>query len=353
MKGVIVMLKDGFIEIVTRDCPICDKVHEVEHRVDLQKMSIKGEEVESLVEYYRCPMNNVDGDDSWESDDMTDSNLLRARDAYRVKHNLLTSDAIKEIRKKYDLTQRELSNLLGLGNVTVSRYETTHIQDEIYDTALRKISILPSYAMEELTKHETLFSAERFKEIHTIIKAFIKDEGLTELKRQEIRQLYIDYDVKCDANGFKLLDISKVADMIAYFANYVSKLYKVKLMKLLWYADAMFFKKYGESMSGLVYTHMPFGALPIGHNEIIYLQSVNVHEEETERGTRYHILPLDTPVNPVFSLEEHDVLSRVAMKFRDYGTIEIVNYMHEEDAYKNTKDGEVIRFSQSYSIVDF
>jgi len=58
--------------------------------------------------------------------------------------------------------------------------------------------------------------------------------------------------------------------------QFVDKLYKVKLMKLLWYTDAIFFGRYGKSMTGLVYKHLPFGALPIGYDEIISLPTVKV-----------------------------------------------------------------------------
>jgi len=33
-------------------------------------------------------------------------------------------------------------------------------------------------------------------------------------------------------------------------------------MKLLWYADALHFRRHGISMTGLAYKHMPYGALP-------------------------------------------------------------------------------------------
>jgi len=40
-------------------------------------------------------------------------------------------------------------------------------------------------------------------------------------------------------------------------------------MKLLWYTDALYFKRYGQSMTGLVYKHMPLGALPVAFDEIL------------------------------------------------------------------------------------
>ena len=44
---------------------------------------------------------------------------------------------IKAFRKRYGLTQGELSKLLGWGPVTLSRYENGALQDEVHDKMLR------------------------------------------------------------------------------------------------------------------------------------------------------------------------------------------------------------------------
>ena len=55
-------------------------------------------------------------------------------------------------------------------------------------------------------------------------------------------------------------------------------------MKLLWYADAQHFKKNNQSITGLVYKHMPHGALPIGYDELLLASdnSISVIEEYFE-----------------------------------------------------------------------
>ena len=344
------MIKTETAEKVNRDCPMCDKVHEVEKHKERAAMKIKGETVEYAAEYYACPKNGIEGENKWTPAGMLDENLLRARDAYRINHNLLTSEEIMGIRKKYGISQKELSNILGWGNITVSRYETTHIQDETYDGLMRMVTKNPAFALEGLIKHRNVFSEERFEEIKSKIKAMIKAEGNAELKRQEIRNRYIDYDTESEANGYRILDIDKVGDVIAYFANYVKNLYKVKLMKLLWYNDVLFYDRHGKSMTGLVYEHKPLGALPIAHGEIIYLPTVKVAEEENEYGTSYNIVALSNPHNPVFSLVEQETLNKVASRFKDISGKDISEYMHGEAAYKNTAEGEIIMYSQAHGI---
>lgn len=72
-------------------------------------------------------------------------------------------------------------------------------------------------------------------------------------------------------HGNARLSLDKVIEVIRYFAASakVTSLYKVKLMKLMWYSDALSYKKRGHAITGLVYQALPMGALPIGHDSII------------------------------------------------------------------------------------
>jgi putative zinc finger/helix-turn-helix YgiT family protein len=343
------MKNKGVTEQVVQFCPFCKKEHMVERYSKKASLEIKGNMVEYIEDGFACPSTGS----TWASAKMSDTNLLRARDAYRAKHGLLTSSQIIGIRKKYDLNQKELSNLFGWGDITVTRYETKLIQDETYDSLLQMAMDDPSFALKELNKHKGYYSDRRFDEIKRNLGAAIKLDGNAAITRRIIQNKYIDYDVGCDANGYKLLDIDKVADVIAFFAAHVNNLFKVKLMKLLWYSDVSFFNRYDKSMTGLVYLHKRLGALPIAHNELICLPTVNVLEEELEESTSYNIIPLDAPVVPIFTLEEQEVLSKVALRFKDTTGKKISDYMHNEDAYKMTGENEVIPYSMAKNIMNF
>ena len=67
-------------------------------------------------------------------------NLRRIRNAYRKIKGLLTDNEIKEIRNKYDLSQRDFAVSLGLGEVTITRYESKTVQDIAQDKLIRESS---------------------------------------------------------------------------------------------------------------------------------------------------------------------------------------------------------------------
>jgi putative zinc finger/helix-turn-helix YgiT family protein len=70
------------------------------------------------------------------NEDYEEENQKKAYDIFRENNNLLYPDEIFEIRNKYNLTQREMSNLLGWGEITYHRYENGSLPDQAHNTQL-------------------------------------------------------------------------------------------------------------------------------------------------------------------------------------------------------------------------
>ncbi len=341
--------RDVLIRNVDYDCPFCDETHQVEVKSRITTALVKKESIKYNQTYFYCPIE----DDEFVPSKIMDENLLKARDSYKKNKGLLTSDQIKEIRKFYNLTQKEFSNLLGWGDVTIQRYETKLIQDETYDFTIRLVADNPSYAIELLDKHRSLFSDEKYHGIRQLLKLKVKEKGNLPLKIQEIKNSYIEFEDESELNGYKKLDLEKLSKILGYFAQFLDPLYKVKMMKLLWYSDALHFKKYGTSMTGLVYRHLPMGSVPIGYNEILSLPSIRVEEEYINDYVAYRIRPEKEINISSFSLEELDILQSVANFFKNKRTDEIVNYIHKETAYLETKSNQIIPYSLAKQVRHF
>lgn len=331
-------------------CPLCEKTHEVEERKRLTTITLKGVEVTYEERFYFCA--NADEDENeFETGAMTNENLLNARNAYRVKMGLLTSDEIVAIRESYGLSQVDLAKLLGWGEATISRYESKAIQDEAYDTMLRLIKDNPLQALEFLKKNSDKFSVTKRLNIRAKIVEKLDSYGKEYLTRQTFEGEYANFEEPSDANGFTLLNIDKIEAIISYIAEKVNNLFKVKLMKMLWYSDVLSFIESGCSMTGMVYRHEPMGALPIGHYSLMNLENINVKEEVSYNyDTMLHVYPTVDMDYSVLTDEEKTILDKVITKFKDYKAKEIVDYMHEEKAYEETKSGEIIPFSLAREI---
>lgn len=335
------------------NCPLCDKTHEVEERKRVTSIVLKGEEITYQERFYFC-VNADEDENEFESGAMANENLLNARNAYRIKKGLLTSYEIVEIRENYGLSQVDLAKLMGWGEATISRYESKAIQDEAYDTMLRLIKDNPLQALEFLKKNADKFTTMKRLEIRSKIVEKLDSYGKEYLTRQTFEGEYVNFEEPSDSNGFTVLNIDKIEAMISYMAEQVSNLYKVKLMKMLWYSDVLSFIENGFSMTGMVYRHEPMGALPIGHYSLMNLENLNVKEEMSYNyDTMLHIYPTAGVDYSVLSDREKAILNKVIEKFKNYKAKDIVDYMHEEKAYAETNAGEIIPFSLAKEIRSF
>ena len=160
---------DVLIEKVKIDCPFCNKEHILEKRKRDTVGIVKGEQINFEEECFLCNITETD-ENEFVTAKMMDENLLKARDEYRKKHDLLTSTQIKEIREKYKLTQAEFSFLLGVGEVTITRYESKSIQEEAYDKLMRLIDKDALLALDYLERNKSKFKDVKFRKIENNIK---------------------------------------------------------------------------------------------------------------------------------------------------------------------------------------
>ena len=120
-------------------------------------------------------------------------------------------------------------------------------------------------------------------------------------------------------------------------------------MKLLWYSDMLNYKENNKSITGLVYTHQRLGALPISGDEVVKLKSIHVIEEENtlqnDINIIYHILPNKEYKTKKLSEIERNVVDKVIEKFKRFNTNMIVDYMHKEKAYLETKTNQIIDYN--------
>lgn len=347
-------MKDGvLIKKIHMNCPLCDETHEVEERKRRTQVEIKGEPVLYEEHFYYC-INADEEENEFETAAMTNENLLNARNAYRAAHGLLTSDEIVAIRESYGLSQVDLARLLGWGEATISRYESKAIQDEAYDVMLRLIKDNPLKALEFLKRNAGKFSNSKRLEIKARIVEKLNDYGMEFLVRQAIEGEYAQYEEPSDSNGYTVLDLDKIEAIISYFAERITNLFKVKLMKMLWYADALSYKRRGVAMTGLVYRHDAMGALPISHYKLMNLERLDVREEtDGYYDSILHIYPGKGIDYTVIAEEEKAILDEVIMKFAAFKAKDIVDYMHQETAYRKTAQGDIIPFRLAKDIRDF
>lgn len=338
------------IKKINMFCSICESIHDISLMEEERETIIKGEKIKYKELYYKCPKyqnNNI-----FMSGDLWNINLINSLDEYRKKKDLLTSKEIKEIREKYQLTQSEMAYILNLGEVTITRYETKQIQDTSVDNMIREFNDNPLFALKLLEKNKD--KIKRYYEIDAHIKNMIDKNIISFLNEQELIAKYIEYNQATIMNGNTILNIEKLKNILGYITKNMGQMKKVVLMKLLWYIDILSYKNYEHTITGLVYRHMPYGALPIGHKEIIELSSVKsnlfINDREYEE---YKIEFNENYKIKTIAKEEKNIIDKVMNKFKNYKSSEISEYMHKEKAYIETKNNEIIPFTYAKEINPF
>ena len=336
-------------------CEMCGKEHSVEIIKETATAYIKGELVEYEETVYFC--SNCDEDEAYfVPAKIINKNLMNARNAYRKKKGLLLSDEVVDFRKKYNLSQIELSKIMDFGEATISRYETKSIQDETHDNMLRIVIENPLELLKLLDKNKNQFDSYNYRLIRNHIVDVIKSHNNAIIKRQNLNNYYTMYSEPSIENGYIILNIDKLEQIINFFAERIKVLNKVHLMKLLWYSDALSYKENGIAITGLIYEHKDMGALPLGHNAIMELSGIDVIERYSFdfNYPTYTICPKkENNSLSLISETEINILSRVCEKFKNYTGNQIASYMHKESAYINTMNDEIITFNYAKEIKDF
>lgn len=328
-------------------CTCCMEEHEVKTVSVHENTIFKNEKVEYEASYLYCDV----AEELYADEQKIQENDIRMKDAYRKKCGLLTSSEISCIRSKYGISQSDLCVLLGWGGKTITRYEGHQVQDKAHDAILKKLDKDSEWFLSLLIESKKNLTSEAYRRYFTVATALYEEEHDLYL-RKAIEASYARFQGDQCAHGNMPLSLDKTVDIIRYFAASpnVDNLYKLKLMKLMWYADAFSFKKRGTSITGLVYQAMPIGVAPIGYNSIIDLHDVPCEEVEIGEAIVYHFALNERATCKALTHDEKEILDFVIEKLGMLSKNQIGSLMHREEAYIKTKQGDIVSFQYVESL---
>ena len=269
-------------------------------------------------------------------------NLRRIRNAYRKIKGLLTDNEIKEIRNKYDLSQRDFAVSLGLGEVTITRYESKTVQDIAQDKLIRESSN-PLKFIEYLKLNKDKFieinGEKKYKELYS---------KCIELGN---RIDFVINQYNLEDRGNEEFSNNKFKSVLKYIKSKRKILTKTVLAKLLWYIDFLSYKINKKSMTGLVYMSMPYGAYPKQYDKLLSDENIKIEESWLNEHVCYFIKDIDCIQK--LNDGEVEIIDFILNKFKDFNSKQLVDYMHKEKAYIETNKFEVIPYFYSSEISFF
>lgn len=265
--------------------------------------------------------------------------MLKAYAEYRNKHKYLSPEEIKAIREQYGLSQRGFAKLLNWGDKTIFRYENGSLQDKAHDSILKMLKD-PENMKKYLEENELKISQKE------------KEKLLSRINGN--KTVSVSFTDLFDAtpsleNGYKVFDYEKYCAMIRYFVDNNITMLKVKLLKLMNYADMLFYSENGVSISGSKYIHLQYGPVPERFDLLFDLMMNDGYLviEEIINGDylKYQVYSGKNNIGNVLSDKELETLKRVDSFFKDYGSKEIAEFSHLEERYINSGMYETIPYS--------
>lgn len=159
-------------------------------------------------------------------------------------------------------------------------------------------------------------------------------------------------------------DLDKLIASIAFFASKkIDDLSKLKVCKLLYYADKAHLIKYGRPVIGDIYYHLDNGPVPsksldimnevINRDEVYLKSSAMSNQEKFNEFLRVHKAPLSR--HPVFQLKKNpnfeslseseiEVLNSTFHQYGSFTSGQLIDHTHQEAPWRESPPNSEIDY---------
>lgn len=330
-------------------CPYCKK--EVEYRIEKRDIKeFKGIEVNTFENVAICNECNED----LYVNEIENENNERIFKIYRKIANIITPQDIVNLRNKYDISQRELTAILGFGKMTINRYERGGLPSKSQSDYIR---LLIDNEIEFVNRVKAAYekneiSEKTYKKIvsNDVEKAISKKEVQDNIRKYLNVELNRDPDIY---NGYRSLDLEKIENIISYIASKVKNLTITSLNKYLWYIDMLSFNQRSVAITGLTYQNQKFGPTIINkrYDEISLLDDKYQREDfETINGNVTEIISKDNFDLNKISDSEKKIIDSVIKLLKNKKVTEISEMSHKEDGWRKIERLEQISFEYAMNL---
>lgn len=320
----------------------CERCQEEVQPEVIQKdetYNYKGEKIKVTANVAVCPRCRAEL-----PDEELDGAVMHEVQKIYMNRMGLTFEEIRNIRLGFGLSMELLAKILGWSKSTIVRYESGKVPSSSHIAILKRLKENPE-ELENYYKQSTQKFSE--KEEEKVKKAFgeMDSEVIERNLTEALKRYYHDYE-KTINSGFATFSIEKVIQMILFFAQ--DGINKTVLLKHLFYADFLNFKRSLISITGLSYVKFKHGPVPMKYNLLLEtLQEtgyIEIQEEYFEDFTRITIKSIQPFERDLFEDHELEVLNQVKESFKGYSSKKISDFSHEEDAWKYTDTNHIIPY---------
>lgn len=263
---------------------------------------------------------------------------------YNKKYGI-TKEEIINLRRRFNLSQELFAKVIGCAKKTLISYEKgKSIPNDSYLIILKSLLSKPDTIKTIIDANKEQFTEKEFNKIN---------EKITTIFSNNTKQLIFNSEyIPNEYNGYSKLSKDKVYNMILYFANHT--VLKTKLLKEMFYADFLYYKKNCKSITGLEYAKLQFGPVPDQFESILNeCSKENLIEYKLEYNNQfesYNISSNQKFDSTIFDEDELEILKQVRDKFKKFSSRDIVEFSHKEKAFVSSKFFEKISYDYAFDI---
>ena len=244
----------------------------------------------------------------------------------------IEKEKIKELRKQYSLSLDDFSKIIGCAKKTLISYEQGNsIPNDIYLVTLKTLLNNPEIIYYLINDNKERFTPNEYDRIINKVYPVI-GPNIMQIKNSNSFEA-------TEYNGFTNMKLEKIKNLILLLSE--NSISKTKLNKELFYIDFLFYKKNACSLTGLVYTKLPFGPVPDDYEKFLESFADNdIIDYEVKIDGEYekhNIIAKEKYNKSSFTQEELKIINLVKNKFENYTPEQIVNFSHQEKAFSKTQ----------------
>jgi len=243
----------------------------------------------------------------------------------------MLANFIKQLRKKYNLTQEFLASELSISRPTYIQIEQG--QRDLTITEAEKLASIFGISFED-------FRHGKDSSITAVIE---KNKIKPKIEKQEIR---INVPQK---------NLGKFKEVLLYVLSKVggkSNVGEAVLYKLLYFIDFDFYEKFEEQLIGATYIKNHYGPTPVEFKAIIdnMIQNDEVVKVEGKyfNYPQRKYLPIRRPDLNVLSGREIEHIDDVLARLADKNAKEMENYSHEDIPWKTAENGKPLSYESVF-----
>lgn len=304
-----------------------------------------------------------------------DEGVSNSYRAYRALTGVISPKDIIELRGRYNASQKAFGLILGFGELTMNTYEKGSIPSEVHQKILASAHNAKWFA-EQFEKAKRKLGPIQINRISQALEQLLPNAvslpsascgastapaayGALAVPAPPVSAVYSvrGDDVYCAAEssppyyvpGCGEPAFEKIFAMMVCILLRVPGLYKMKLLKMLFYADFANYQQNSRSMSGCEYVRLHFGPVPLDYETLMYQAvqrgAVCVQPDEEERGDIWNACSASAPLHlKLLNPEEKAVLENVCDTIGSYTAVQLSALIREEDVWLKTEEGSVINY---------